>query len=1302
MNRCSIPEAYELSVLPISSLETVLLAWCAENPAAPTLAALGGAELNRAELCALLATGRRALHGAGLVAGDRVALMVPQGLDAAVALLQAAVTCDVAALQPATAGLVATQLRALNPAAIISPAGWCAEAEAVADELGIRWIEPSDLRGPPTTVLPPARDRSAVTHLIVATSGSTGPPKWVRLDLAGVIEGCRATARMLELSEQDRILLPLPLNHTHGIVTGLLTPLISGGSITITARFDPAEMITGIREHGVTWLTLPPAMHRALMEQNALTPLGEHHLRFLRSGSAGMPAYLAQKITESFGVPLIEAYGMSECPHIACNPLTAPRIGSVGMPVVSEVAIVDDVGSQRPVGEWGNVKVRGAPMMRGYLQARQRTNPVDGAGWLSTGDEGRLDEEGYLHIRGRIDEAINRGGLKLMPADVDAALMAHPGVREAVAFAVPHPSLGEDLAAAVVPAPDARVDQASLNSFLAGRLPNHMLPSQIILVPGIEVEPSGKVARRRLAQRLSSVLHVQHQAPQGPTEELLVDLFQEVLADRMPPGWQVGRFTNFLLEGGDSLAAMRLLARLNTRGWEDISPQALFERPTPAALAEVLGASAVPAVCSEKYPSSSLDSDLGGAPASPAQSGLWFQQQLNPSLTAYHLPQLWTLIGEIDLSALNAALTALVERHATLRTSFRLAGGDLFQDVHPPSAIAVRQEDLRGRDPAEAIADLQRQEAADPFDLTTGVLLRATLLRVGLRKHVLLLNHHHIASDGWSESVLVRDLGVLYNACRAKTVPKLRPLPVQYRDYARRQRERLVGKRWGHLRAYWSAQLDGLDPLRLPTDGPGRVVSAGNGAAVDFAIDGPTSAVLETLCRDEGVTLQMALVAALAVLIHQETARNDLVVGVPVWGRNHPELEDMVGLFVNVLPIRVRIDPATPFRHLLGHVRTVSLGAYTHQEFPFDEIAKVASEPRDSVRHPLVRVLLQLVEGEHSSSLEFDGVMAEPIERMELSTRFDLEFQLQRAPDGGLAGTLTFGTDLFAPARMDRLTRAFQNVVESVARQPDLSIKQLAGLSARVPPEHWQRGPEVNVADLCLHQLFAQRVAQSPDAVALVCGDEEWSFAELDERANRLAHKLIAAGVGAESMVALCLNRSVGMVVTLLAILKSGAAYVPLDPAWPSGRKSLAIRLIGSRRWVVTDDERAREWSVGATLVDPADPGLPDYPSECPDCAGHSSRRLVYVNFTSGSTGNPKGVLIEHRGVLRLLDPKAPWAMTAGDRMLQLAPLAFDAATLEIWLPLLSGPRWFWHRRGNSGLIKSGNWLPDRAFPCSG
>ena len=573
-----------------ASLRAALDEWLDHDRSAPALRGDRGDWLSRSDLAEQLEAGRTQLRQRGLSPSDRVGLLMPMGLDSALASLQVACACSLAPLRP---GLRAPQWRdllvRLAPAALVADPLQNPELAGAAAALAIPVITPEELRC--RAASPPEQrpdslgtGQAGQQTLLLSTSGSTGEPKWAQHHQAGLLRGLLATARSLALTPRDRALLALPLHHAHGLVSGLLMPLITGGSVVVMAEFDPGRVLRCLQAAGITWCSLAPAMHRSLLDQHGRTPLARpHDLRFLRSGAVALPEWLIEAIEVAFGVPMIEAYGMTECPQISGNPIGAPRAGSVGLPLVESLKIVDAAGQTLPAGAWGEVLVRGAPVMEGYLHPGSTLSEAYRDGWLHTGDSGLLDRDGYLHLRGRLSERINRGGLKVMPATVDAVLLGHPQVQEAVTFPVSHPTLGNDLAAAVVLRPGAMASGQELRRHGFSLLAAHEVPSTILAVEALPRGATGKVQRMALAELLRERIHPHHEPLKTPLEHRIAAAFASVLGQ--PP---CGREANFFLLGGDSLSGQRVISSLAHQLGLELSSALLFRCPTVRGLAETL------------------------------------------------------------------------------------------------------------------------------------------------------------------------------------------------------------------------------------------------------------------------------------------------------------------------------------------------------------------------------------------------------------------------------------------------------------------------------------------------------------------------------------------------------------------------------------------------------------------------------------------------------------------------------------------------------------------------------------------
>ncbi|HLL45233.1 MAG TPA: condensation domain-containing protein, partial [Longimicrobiaceae bacterium] len=713
----------------------------------------------------------------------------------------------------------------------------------------------------------------------------------------------------------------------------------------------------------------------------------------------------------------------------------------------------------------------------------------------------------------------------------------------------------------------------------------------------------------------------------------------------------------------------------------EVPLRALFEAPTVAALAariEALGsagAAAAPPI--ERAPR-----DAGeGLPLSFAQRRLWFIQQLDPASSAYHVPHVLRLRGRLDAGALERALGALAGRHETLRTVFAVEGGEPVQRVGPALPVRVPTVDLAGLGPkarAEEARRLGHAEAARPFDLARGPLLRARLLRLGRDEHVLGFTMHHIVSDGWSVEVLTREVSALYGAFSRGEEPRLPELPVQYADYAAWQRARLAGETLDAQLAFWREQLRGAPPLlELPTRRPRSPLSAGRGAAHPVALPDNVAGALRALARREAATPFMVLLAAWQALLARWSGQDDVVVGTPIAGRTRVEVEGLIGFFVNTLALRARPAPGASFRALLSEVRESTLGAYQHQELPFEKLVAELGLERSTTHTPLFQTMFTLQDARRRE-VELAGLEVEADGAAVLAPKFELSLDLEDR-GGSIAGALSFRADLFDAAAMQRMAGHYATLLEQVAAAPERLLGELRLLS---PAEErllagWGAGPALPAADGCLHELFAEQARRTPGATAVSGGGggEGLSYAALDAGANRIAHALRALGVGPETRVGLCLERGPELAAAALGILKAGGAYVPLDPAYPPERLGYVLADSGARVLLTRTALAAGlpPFTGHVLRLDRAHETLAAGPDSAPE-SGVDARNTAYVVYTSGSTGRPKGVAVEHAGLAAtLLAARDTLGFGAGEVVPVLASPAFDIWALEVFAPLLAG-----------------------------
>ncbi|HEX3525994.1 MAG TPA: amino acid adenylation domain-containing protein, partial [Thermoanaerobaculia bacterium] len=816
------------------------------------------------------------------------------------------------------------------------------------------------------------------------------------------------------------------------------------------------------------------------------------------------------------------------------------------------------------------------------------------------------------------------------------------------------------------------------------KLPEFMLPSAIVALPSLPLTPSGKVDRKALPEPDSGPAPG-FVAPRTAVEEILAEIWSDLLGAA-----PIGVHDNFFERGGHSLLATQVVSRVRGAFGVELPLRAFFEAPTVTALAasidgERRGEHAQP---SPIVPVP-RDRDL---PLSFAQQRLWFLDRLAPDNPFYNMFGATRLTGALDLDALRGAFREIVRRHEALRTTFEPGEHGPVQVVAPPPVFDVPLVDLEGlaEDPRRReLARLSGDEAQRPFNLAKGPLVRAALLRIAARKHTLLVNLHHIISDGWSMGILLRELATLYGAFSQGAPSPLPELPIQYADFAVWQREWLSGERLDAELGFWRRQLAGIpEALELSYDHPRPAVESFRGRALSFALPPALVRELTALTRRQGATLSMTLLAGFKALLARYSGREDLALGVAIANRTRHEIEGLIGFFVNTLVFRTDLGGAPGFARLVARVRETALAAYTHQDLPFERLVEELQPERDLSRNPLVQVMYGFQNFPRADA-KVRGLVLSPPEAPEdigltaRTAKFDLTLFLFEA-DGQLWGSLEYNRDLFEATTIQRLLAHFERLLAAAVAQPETAVTLLPLLSEGERHQlarEWNDTVTAHPAGASLQELFEEQVRNAPGAVAVIQGARSLSYAELNRRANRLAHRLRGLGVGPESRVGLCLERSPEMVVGLLGIVKAGGAYVPLDPDYPEERLALMVEDSALRALVGEEATLARlpirlidgagcillDGGLGADLN--AEPGPAD---DFPMPAGGDS--LAYVIYTSGSTGRPKGVMVHHRGWSNLADAQRRlFGLGPGDRVLQFASLSFDASAWEIAMAFSAG-----------------------------
>ncbi|MFJ2746356.1 amino acid adenylation domain-containing protein, partial [Streptomyces sp. NPDC087440] len=932
-------------------------------------------------------------------------------------------------------------------------------------------------------------------------------------------------------------------------------------------------------------------------------------------------------------------------------------------------------------------------LARGYLNrpalTAERFVPdpfADGVGerMYRTGDVVRRRRDGQLEYVGRADEQVKVRGLRIELGEVEAALASHPEVAQVVVIAREDRPGDKRLVGYAVPSrPGTSLDAGQVRQYVGERLPEFMVPAAIVTLAELPLTAHRKVDRRALpAPDYAAV--VTFRAPRSERERALCAIFAEVLgADR------VGIDDSFFDLGGHSLLATRVISRIRTVLNVELPLRALFEGPTVLRLAgrveqaDTARAALRRAVRPERVP------------LSYAQRRLWFLNRLEGAEAAtYNIPIALRLTGMLDRDALRAAVDDLTARHETLRTVFpEAADGTPCQDVRPVAG-ATAAGDVAGTTPdgatevglptrrihehevTEAIARAVRQG----FDLTRELPLRAQLFAIDETTHVLVVVLHHIAGDGWSMVPLARDLATAYAARAAGSAPEWEPLPVQYADYALWQRDALgeetdpespLGRQLG----YWKNQLADLpEQVELPTDRPRPAVPTNRGGLVPFTLDTDLHRRITDLARSCGASEFMVVRAALAVLLSRLGAGTDIAIGSPIAGRTDEALDDLVGFFINTLVLRTDLSGDPTFHELIDRVRETDLGAHTHQDVPFEQLVEVLNPVRSTSHHPLFQVMFAFQNNEQAG-LSLPGLAVSAAATPVDVIQFDLAVTLgeRRTDDGvpaGLMGAFRYATDLFDHGTVEAMAERFHGLLRQLVGDPALRIGA-ADVLLSGEREHLLRGLNDTAApapDLTVPGLFARQAAETPDATALVHGEESLTYAELDIRACRVADWLVDRGVGPDRRVALTLPRSVDLVVALLGVLKAGGAYVPIDPEHPATRVEF-MTADSAPQLVLGPDEMARCLSGRAG-------GSSGHADGAPAVSGATADDAAYVIYTSGSTGTPKGVVVPHTALAnQLVALRERLPLTPDDRLLAVTTAAFDVATMEVLLPLVSGAR---------------------------
>ncbi|MEU6041874.1 amino acid adenylation domain-containing protein [Actinomadura sp. NPDC047616] len=1261
-------EGWNATARPVPGVSLVdrFAEWVARSPEAT---AVVGADRSWsfAELDAASSRVAHELVARGVRRGDLVGVVVERSAELVAVLL--GVLKAGAGYVPVDPGYPSTRIELMladaRPALVV-----CAERTRHVVPDGTPVFVLGDLDGRPVTAPNVAVSADDVAYVIF-TSGSTGVPKGVAVPHGGVVNLVAAQSEGFGVEAGARVLQFASLGFD-AAVSEVFVALLSGAAVVMVDV--PGGDLAGVVEsHGVTHVTVPPSVLGVVDD----LPAG---VTLVVAGEA-CPPWLARRW--SAGRRFINAYGPTETTVCATmtGPLTGGDVVPIGRPIDNtQVFVLDEFMRPVPVGVTGELYVAGAGVAHGYVNRpgltaeRFMACPFGTGGRMyRTGDLARWTRDGELTFAGRADEQVKIRGFRIELGEVETVLAAHEDVAQVAVVAREDRPGDKRLVAYTVPAANRSAGSAALREYVAERLPDHMVPAAVVELDALPVTANGKLDRTALPAPDYGG-RAGGRAPLNATEEVVCGLFAEVLGLE-----RVGAEESFFELGGDSLLAMRLLARVRAVFDAEIGIRALFAAPSAAGVARAVSAkdgAGRAALTARPRPDR--------VPLSFGQQRMWFLNRLEKEGTGagYNLPLALRLSGRLDVTALEAALADLADRHETLRTIFPDDGDTPHQRILAGTAGHPRLE--IGRIAAEDLGPALAADANVRFDLGRELPWRARLLVLDDDEHVLSVVAHHIAVDGWSMSVLARDLGVAYAARREGRAPDWPPLPVGYADYAIWQRavlgdlddpNSLISGQLG----YWRDALAGApEELVLPTDRPRPVTASFRAGTVPMDVDPETHAGLLRVAQRGGATAFMVVQAALAALLARLGAGTDIPIGTAVAGRGDAALDGLTGFFVNTLVLRTDVSGNPSFLDLLARVRETDLAAYAHQDLPFERLVDDLSPTRSLVRHPLFQVMLAFG-NIPPASWTLPGLQVEPLPLQEgtEAARVDLSLSLaeHRDADGapaGLEGGLHYAADLFdestVRALADRLTRVLRQVVAA----PDLPVDRLDILDPaerHTVVERWNATARP-VPGGSLVDRFAEWVGRSPEATAVVGADGSWTFAELDVASDRVAHELVARGVRRGDLVGVVVERSAELVAVLLGVLKAGAGYVPVDPGYPSAR--IELMLADARPTVVVCGHDTRHVVPEGTPVFVLG-DLDDRPATAPDVPV-SPDDVAYVIFTSGSTGVPKGVAVPHGGVVNLVAAQSEgFGVGCDARVLQFASLGFDAAVSEVFVALLSG-----------------------------
>jgi len=1117
---------------------------------------------------------------------------------------------------------------------------------------------------------------------VIYTSGSTGKPKGVQIPHRALVNFLQSMAREPGLNPSDTLLAVTSISFDIAALE-LYLPLITGARLELASRevaTDPKQLMEQLKASGATVMQATPATWRMLLTANWQ---GNPNLKILCGGEA-LPQDLAGELLNK-GATLWNLYGPTETTiwstayRVEATQLSR-AIVPIGRPIANtKIYLLDSGGQPVPVGIPGELHIGGAGLARGYLNRPELTAEkfiINAAGerLYKSGDLARYLPDGKIEYIERVDHQVKIRGFRIELGEIEAVVSQHPAVVQAVVIARDDEPGNKHLVAYVVTSEQSLIIN-QLREFLKYKLPEYMVPSAFVTLDTLPLTPNGKVDRKALPAIDGKISREnEYVPPRTPSEEIIANIFASVLGVQ-----NVGIHDNFFALGGHSLLATQLISRLKVALDVEIPLRTIFESPTVVQFEQTL--TQLRTTNSQlTLPPIQPRTDSEQLPLSWAQERLWFLNQLEGSSATYNIPAAVRITGNLDIKALQQALSEIVSRHEILRTSFSTVNGKPVQIIDPEVTMNIKVVDLRQLEVTERETVLKQQaqlEATTPFELEVAPLIRCSLLHLNATEYVLLLTMHHIVSDGWSMGVFIEEASGLYQAFVAGEPSPLAELPIQYADFAVWQRQWLSGEVLQNQLNYWQQQLQGApELLQLPTDRPRPSVQTFQGRTESFSLNANLTQKLQNLSGELGTTLFMTLLGAFATLLYRYTGQEDIVIGSPIANRNRGEIESLIGFFVNTLVLRTHFEENPSFQNLLAQVRETTLQAYEHQDVPFEQVVEALQPQRSLSYSPLFQVMF-ILQNAAMGEVELPGVTLTQLAPQSTIAKFDLTLSITETSQG-LLGEWEYNTDLFDGSTIERMAVHFQNLLSAIVENPQLCVAELPLLSEAEQHQllnEWNHTETGYPTNKCIHQLFEEQVERTPDEIALIFENQQLTYRQLNQRANQLAHYLGSLGVGSGVLVGISFEPSLELVVSLLGVLKADGVYVPLDPNYPQER--LAFMLEDSNVHVLLTQEplleRISPQQAHIVCLDRDKDAIDRESIENPD---HQTTLddLAYAIYTSGSTGRPKAVLGKIRGIVNRLHWMWETLPFGADEICsQKTSINFVDHVAEIFSPLLKG-----------------------------